>query len=204
MATPQLIASSMKLSVRNSASLEGIRPSVVKFSSFGASKPGSLTKRSFNGLVVKAAAIVAPKYVSFKPLGDRVLARRRLRVRFCFQQQLNQSLREVKWLPLNGAKVIYSKYAGTEVEFNDLNHLILKEDDIVGILGADDIKDLKPLNDRVFIKENEMKQVLAVGPGTLNEEGNRKPLSVACILNTQGMTSKAMMELITLLSEHQM
>lgn len=52
----------------------------------------------------------------------------------------------------NGAQVVYSKYAGTEVEFNGTNHLILKEDDIVGILETDDIKDLKPLNDRVLIK----------------------------------------------------
>ena len=51
-----------------------------------------------------------------------------------------------------GAQIIYSKYAGTEVEFNDVKHLILKEDDIVGLLETDDIKDLKPLNDRVFIK----------------------------------------------------
>jgi len=51
-----------------------------------------------------------------------------------------------------GAQIIYSKYAGTEVEFNDVKHLILKEDDIVGILETEDIKDLKPLNDRVFIK----------------------------------------------------
>lgn len=47
---------------------------------------------------------------------------------------------------------MYSKYAGTEVEFNGSNHLILKEDDIVGILDTDDAKDLKPLNDRVLIK----------------------------------------------------
>ncbi|KAG2304305.1 hypothetical protein Bca52824_032956 [Brassica carinata] len=41
---------------------------------------------------------------------------------------------------------------GTEVEFNDVKHLILKEDDIVCLLETEDIKDLKPLNDRVFIK----------------------------------------------------
>lgn len=51
-----------------------------------------------------------------------------------------------------GNQVVYSKYAGTEVEFNGTNHLILKEDDIVGILETDDVKDLKPLNDRVLIK----------------------------------------------------
>jgi hypothetical protein len=47
---------------------------------------------------------------------------------------------------------VYSKYAGTEVEFNDSKHLILKEDDVIGILESDDVKDMKPLNDRVLIK----------------------------------------------------
>jgi len=47
---------------------------------------------------------------------------------------------------------VYSKYAGTEVEFNDSKHLILKEDDLIGILESDDVKDMKPLNDRVLIK----------------------------------------------------
>ncbi|KAL9672968.1 hypothetical protein QQ045_029221 [Rhodiola kirilowii] len=98
----------------------------------------------------------------------------------------------------NGPKVVYSKYAGTEVEFNGTNHLILKEDDIVGILETDDVKDLKPLNDRVLIKVAEAEEktaggllltasskekpsigtVIAVGPGPLDEEGNRKPLSI--------------------------
>ena len=47
---------------------------------------------------------------------------------------------------------MYSKYAGTELEFNSSKHLILKDDDIVGILETDDVQDLKPLNDRVLIK----------------------------------------------------
>ena len=51
-----------------------------------------------------------------------------------------------------GAQIVYLKYAGTEVEFSGSNHLILKEDDIVGILETDDVKDMKPLNDRVLIK----------------------------------------------------
>lgn len=38
------------------------------------------------------------------------------------------------------------------MEFNGSKHLILKDDDIVGILETDEIKDLKPLNDRVLIK----------------------------------------------------
>ncbi|KAJ0792927.1 putative GroES-like superfamily, chaperonin GroES, groES chaperonin family [Helianthus annuus] len=62
-----------------------------------------------------------------------------------------------------GTSVVYSKYAGTEVEFNGLSHLILKEDDIVGILETDDVKDLKPLNDRVLIKVEEAEETTAGG-----------------------------------------
>lgn len=51
-----------------------------------------------------------------------------------------------------GNKVIYSKYAGTEVEFQGEEHLILKEEDVIGLLSTDDVKDLKPLGDRVLIK----------------------------------------------------
>ena len=47
---------------------------------------------------------------------------------------------------------MYSKYAGTEVEFNGEDHLLLKEDDVVGLLKGEDVADLKPLNDRVLIK----------------------------------------------------
>ena len=38
------------------------------------------------------------------------------------------------------------------MELNDSNHLILKEDDIIGILETDDAKDMKPLSDRVLIQ----------------------------------------------------
>ncbi|KAG2311526.1 hypothetical protein Bca52824_023083 [Brassica carinata] len=99
---------------------------------------------------------------------------------------------------------VYDDEAGTEVEFNDVKHLILKEDDIVRLLKTEDIKDLKPLNDRVFIKVNpscacfteektagglfltkttkekpSIGTVVAVEPGTLDEEGKRQPLLIS-------------------------
>ena len=63
MATSQLTASPMTVSARNLASFEGLRPSTVKFSSFGTLKPGAFTHRSFKGLVVKAATVIAPKVI---------------------------------------------------------------------------------------------------------------------------------------------
>ncbi len=42
-----------------------------------------------------------------------------------------------KRIPLDvkvGNKVIYSKYAGSEVKIKDVEHLIVKEEDILGII----------------------------------------------------------------------
>lgn len=64
MATAQLTASSISVSVRSLASFEGLRPSTVKFASFGTLKAGGAPQRSFRGLVVKAATVVAPKVSS--------------------------------------------------------------------------------------------------------------------------------------------
>ncbi|CAN1166003.1 20 kDa chaperonin, chloroplastic [Linum perenne] len=101
-----------------------------------------------------------------------------------------------------GDQVVYSKYAGTEmeIELNGENHLLLKEDDIIGILETEHIKDLTPLNDRVLIKVFEAEEmtagrlrlseamnekfsigtVKAVGPRSVDkEDGSLKPLTVS-------------------------
>ncbi|MED6169663.1 20 kDa chaperonin, chloroplastic [Stylosanthes scabra] len=215
MATAQLTASS--ISSRNVSSFEGLRPSAVQFPSVV--RLGTLTQRSFRGLVVKAATVVAPKYTAIRPLGDRVLVKIKEAEEKTDGGILLPSTAQTKpqggevvavgegksfgknkidiSVP-TGAQVVYSKYAGTEVEFNGSKHLILKDDDIVGILETDDVKDLKPLNDRVLIQVAQAEDktagglllteatkekpsigtVIAVGPGPLDEEGNRKPLSV--------------------------
>ncbi|CBI27771.3 20 kDa chaperonin, chloroplastic [Vitis vinifera] len=215
------MATAPTISTRSLPSFEGLRPSTVRISSMGLPlKAGGLTQRSFRSLVVRAATVVTPKYTSLKPLGDRVL----VKIKTAEEKTVGGILLpttaqtkpqggevvavgEGKTIGKNkldicvktGAQVVYSKYAGTEVEFNGSNHLILKEDDIVGILETDDVKDLKPLNDRVLIKVAEAEEktagglllteaskekpsigtVVAVGPGPLDEDGKRKPLSVS-------------------------
>ncbi|XP_004508023.1 20 kDa chaperonin, chloroplastic-like [Cicer arietinum] len=216
MATTQLTASS--ISTRSLSSFEGFRTSAIQFPRKHAAI-GIHTQRSFPSLVVKAATVVAPKHTTVKPLGDRVL------VKIKDAEEKTQggillpstaqskpqggevvSVGEGKSIGKNkveisvkaGAQVVYSKYAGTEVEFNGTKHLILKDDDIIGILETDEVKDLKPLNDRVLIKVADAEEktagglllteatkekpsigtVIAVGPGSVDEEGNRKPLSI--------------------------
>ncbi|CAN6245870.1 unnamed protein product [Urochloa humidicola] len=177
-------------------------------------------RRAFRGLVVRAATVVAPKYTVLKPLADRVL----VKIKSSEEKTTGGILlpttaqsrpqggevvavgegriigdKKVDVSIQVGAQVVYSKYAGTEVELNDYNHLVLKEDDIIGILETDDVKDMKPLNDRVLIKVAEAEDktpggllltettkekpsigtIVAVGPGPLDEEGNRSPLSVS-------------------------
>ncbi|KAL0338862.1 UNVERIFIED_CONTAM: chaperonin, chloroplastic [Sesamum angustifolium] len=207
MAAAQLTSAASSISGKGFVSFEGLRASnAVKISSFSPLKQNALSLRSFPALVVKAATTVAPKYTSLKPLGDRVLVKIKTAEEKTSGGILLPTTAQTKpqageWLLLEktGTKVVYSKYAGTEVEFDGTNHLILKEDDIVGTLDTDEIKDLNPLNDRVLIKVAEAEEktagglyltdsskekpsigtVVAVGPGPLDDEGNRKPLSVA-------------------------
>ncbi|CAL5199164.1 unnamed protein product [Lathyrus oleraceus] len=216
MATTQLTASS--ISTRNFSSFEGLRTSSIQFRSKNV-RIGTSTQRLFPSLVVKAATVVAPKHTTLKPLGDRVLVKikdaEEKTVGGIILPSTAQSkpqggevvaVGEGKTVGKNnvevsvkaGAQVVYSKYAGTEVEFNGSKHLILQDDDIVGILETDEVKDLKPLSDRVLIKVAEAEEktaggllltgatkekpsvgtVIAVGPGSVDEEGNRKPLSI--------------------------
>ena len=50
-----------------------------------------------------------------------------------------------------GDVVAYSKFAGTEVEIGEMDHVLLKEEDCIGVMPGD-ITTLAPLSDRVVIK----------------------------------------------------
>lgn len=73
-----------------------------------------------------------------------------------------------------GSKIVYSKHLGIELELNGCNHLLLKEDEIVGILNNDDAKDLKFLNDRVLINIAKVKEK-TVGGLLLTKATKEKP-----------------------------
>jgi chaperonin GroES len=219
MTTSQLLAPSVS-AARAVPSFEGLKASTVKFNSVGPLKSEALSQRSFRGLVVSAASVVAPKYTSITPLGDRVLVKTKTAeeksaggILLPSTAQTKSQVGEVVTVGEGktigktklevsvkaGTKVVYSKYAGTEIDFNGASHLILKEDDIIGILETGDYKDLKPLNDRVLIKvapaedktagglllteasqeKPSIGTIVAVGDGPLDEEGKRTPLSVS-------------------------
>ncbi|KAI8474880.1 MAG: chaperonin 10 kd subunit-domain-containing protein [Monoraphidium minutum] len=163
-----------------------------------ASKAGS--SRS---VACKAATAIPPKFKGVKPAGDRVL------VKVDKEEGKTQggvllpsvaqnkptagavvALGEVELIK-SGDRVVYSKYAGTEVAISGDDHVLLKEEDVIGVLpSGDDIAALKPLGDRVLIKcaQAEGKtaggvlltsesdkptfgEVVAVGSGKKDEDG---------------------------------
>ncbi|EFJ28704.1 hypothetical protein SELMODRAFT_147159 [Selaginella moellendorffii] len=171
---------------------------------------------------VARAAVTAPptQYKTLKPLGDRVLVKIQASeeksdggIILPTTTQTKPQSGEVvevgegkkigeKSVPscvTVGNTIVYSKYAGTEIQFNGADHILLKEDDVIGLLSTEDIKDLKPVNDRVLIKVAEAEdktaggvlltdsvkekpvigEVVAVGPGSYGEDGTRKPLEVS-------------------------
>ena len=95
-----------------------------------------------------------------------------------------------------GAKVVYSQFAGTELEVEGSDHVILKNDDVVGVMPTADVKDMKPTGNGILLeieKEDEKTssgifltgstkekpstgKVLAVGPGRKGESGKVEPL----------------------------
>eukprot|EP00475_Leptophrys_vorax_P005555 TRINITY_DN13352_c0_g2_i1.p1 TRINITY_DN13352_c0_g2~~TRINITY_DN13352_c0_g2_i1.p1 ORF type:complete len:265 (-),score=13.89 TRINITY_DN13352_c0_g2_i1:237-1031(-) len=198
------------------ASFSGLRAAPQGASAPQLSHKAAVVSRS----VVRAATTVAPTFTTLKPLADRVLVK---------IEQVEERSAGGILLPTSsqtkpqggtvvavgggrqlgdkkvavdvpeGSHVVYSKYAGTELDFAGAPHLLLKEDDVVGVLDSDDVKELRPLNDRVLIKvvETESKSaggvlltesakekpvvgsVIAVGPGPLGEDGTRKALDIA-------------------------
>jgi len=98
-----------------------------------------------------------------------------------------------------GSKVVYSQFAGTELEVEGKDHVLLKNDDVVGLMPTSDAKDMKPTANGVLLeieKEDEKTssgifltgstkekpstgKVLAVGPGRKDEDGKVEAVDVA-------------------------
>lgn len=201
------------------ASFQGLRATPARSAQLNPSQVSFTAPSRSRCVAVRAVAAVAPKFATLKPLGDRILVKIQtveekssggilLPTTAQTKPQGGQvvavgdgkSLGDKKLEPAvkTGAQIVYSKYAGTEVEFNGEPHLLLKEDDVVGLLSTDDVKDLEPANDRVLIRVTEMESktsggvlltdsakekpvigsVVATGPGAYGEDGERRPLEV--------------------------
>lgn len=73
-----------------------------------------------------------------------------------------------------GDRIVYSKYAGTDVELQSEEFVLLKEDDVIGLVGGDDIAQLQPCQDRLLIRMEEA-QTRTSGGLLLSEGAQEKP-----------------------------
>lgn len=75
---------------------------------------------------VKKGGIIIPDTAKEKPMEGEVIAAGKGKIG-----------EDGKLIPMDvkvGDKILYSKYGGTEVKINDVEHLIMHQDDILGIL----------------------------------------------------------------------
>lgn len=143
---------------------------------------------SRTALRVQAATAVPAPYTAVKPVGDRVFVK--------VDKEESKTAGGVL-LPTNaqkkptagevvaqgetmtvkvGDRVVYSKYAGTELKLGAEEHVLLKEDDCIGIASqSGKIAQLKPMGDRVLIKVMKASSQTAGGVLLANENAE-KPL----------------------------
>lgn len=74
-----------------------------------------------------AGGIIIPDSAKEKPQEGRVIA--------VGTGKLDDSGKKIEFNVKEGDLVLYSKYGGTEVKINGEAHLIMREDDILGIVG---------------------------------------------------------------------
>lgn len=145
------------------------------------------TQNGRGRLVVCAATTLPKQFKAIKPVGDRVLVKvDKEEAKSVGGVLLPASIRNK---PNAGAvialgdakqvqmadKVIYSKFAGTELEMAGEEHVLLKEEDVIGVLTASGkIAQLKPLGDRVMIK-NAQAESKSSGGVLLSSESAEKP-----------------------------
>ena len=75
---------------------------------------------------VRKGGIIIPDSAKEKPIEGRVKA--------VGEGKLNESGKRVKPDLKVGDKVLYGKYAGTEIKIDNEDHLLMREDDILGVV----------------------------------------------------------------------
>ncbi len=76
---------------------------------------------------VKKGGIIIPDSAKEKPQEGEVVA--------LGTGKLDEAGKKIEFTVKKGDKVLISKYGGTEVKFDGVAYQILREDDILGILG---------------------------------------------------------------------
>jgi chaperonin GroES len=76
---------------------------------------------------VKKGGIIIPDTAKEKPQEGKVVA--------LGTGKVNEEGKKIDFTVKKGDRVLISKYGGTEIKIEDQNYLIMREDDILGIVG---------------------------------------------------------------------
>jgi chaperonin GroES len=76
---------------------------------------------------MKKGGIIIPDTAKEKPQEGKVVA--------LGTGKVNEEGKKIDFTVKKGDRVLISKYGGTEIKIDDENYLIMREDDILGILG---------------------------------------------------------------------
>jgi chaperonin GroES len=76
---------------------------------------------------VKKGGIIIPDSAKEKPQEGEIVA--------LGTGKLDEQGKKIEFTVKKGDRVLISKYGGTEIKFEGENYLIMREDDILGILG---------------------------------------------------------------------
>jgi chaperonin GroES len=76
---------------------------------------------------VKKGGIIIPDTAKEKPQEGKVVA--------LGTGKIDDNGKKIDFTVKKGDKVLISKYGGTEIKIDDENYLIMREDDILGIIG---------------------------------------------------------------------
>lgn len=144
-------------------------------------------QRSARGqLVIRAATAVPAQYKTVSPVGDRVFVKidageektmGGIILPTAVQKKPTQGTvvasGKAKGLEV-GDMVVYSKYAGTELNVSDEAFVLLKEEDCIGKMASDNVAAMQPLGDRILI-EVEQAEAETAGGVLLTESAKEKP-----------------------------
>src|SRR5436309_15065575 len=76
---------------------------------------------------MKKGGIIIPDTAKEKPQEGKVIA--------LGTGKVNEEGKKIDFTVKKGDRVLISKYGGTEIKIDDENYLIMREDDILGIVG---------------------------------------------------------------------
>jgi chaperonin GroES len=145
-------------------------------------RPDDPDSRSKGGIIIPDQAKVKPAAGTLVAMGPGMLMRSGARWPM---PDLKESYR-----------VVYSQYAGVELEIDGKIHMVLRDDDLM--LGGPDAKSMHPLGDRILVRKDKASdltkggiiipdsakekvlsgEIVAVGRGKVLEDGIIRPLDV--------------------------